>query len=73
MVTVALAVTVVVLVRDRMLAWLILPWVALMVISSDLIWAFGNNALRVAAPLWTLGVLGLGTYVARTSRRNLPV
>ena len=73
MLTMVLAATVVVLVRDRILAWLVLPWIALLIISSDLIWAFGNNALRVAAPLWTLGVLGLGTYVARTSRRNLPV
>lgn len=67
------AVAAVVLLRDRQWAWLVLPWAALLVISSDLVWAFGNNALRVAAPLWTFGVLGLGTYVAKTSRRNLPV
>ncbi len=67
------ALVAVVLLRDRRWAWLVMPWVALLVISSDLVWAFGNNALRVAAPLWTFAVLGLGAYVAKTSRRNLPV
>ncbi len=68
-----IAITAVVLKKDRIMAWLIMPWVGLMLVSSDEVWAFGNNALRVAAPLWTLGVLGLGAYFARTSRKNLPV
>ena len=75
--TVAMIVT-----RHRLLAWLTLPWLAIALTSSELVWRDGNNAARAFAALWTLGVLGIALNVeqrtpsdpqARTSRRNLPV
>lgn len=58
----------------REVKWLLAGWIAVAVLSSELVWEFGNNTLRVFAPLWTLGVVALGSYLAtRSSRRNLPV
>lgn len=43
----------------RLLAWLVTPWLIVAVVSSDLVWNIGNNAIRAFAPLFTLGLTGL--------------
>ncbi|MFQ5968588.1 MAG: hypothetical protein ACE5MI_13425 [Acidimicrobiia bacterium] len=66
--------------REPALRWLILPWLGVAAAASSVIWGGGNNAVRVFAPLWTLGFLAMATRKAvvspelqRTSLRNLPV
>lgn len=46
-------------VRSSLLRWLTWPWVILAVISSTWVWDFGNNSLRVFAPLLVFSVLGI--------------
>ena len=59
---------------NRLLRWLLIGWVGVGLISSQFVWEFGNNALRVLAPLWTLAALAAAVYSASNrSRRNLPV
>ena len=56
------------------LRWLLVGWVAIGLLSSSLVWEFGNNALRVLAPLWTIGAVAAAVYFSSSmSRRNLPV
>ncbi len=43
--------------RNRIWKWLMLPWVLIGLVSSRWVWGVGNNALRVLAPLLTLGIL----------------
>lgn len=60
--------------RHRLLRIMLIGWVALGVVSSDLIWVFGNNALRVLAPLWSIAAVAAAVYFSSsTSRKNLPV
>ena len=60
--------------RHPLLRLLLLAWVGLGLVSSELIWKFGNNAMRVMAPLWTVAALAAAVYVSSSkSRRNLPV
>ncbi|NNC93903.1 MAG: hypothetical protein HKN80_15575 [Acidimicrobiia bacterium] len=60
--------------RDRLLRILLVTWVALGAISSDLIWVFGNNVLRVLAPLWAIAAVAAAVYFSSNrSRKNLPV
>lgn len=54
--------------RHPLVRLAILPWLALAVVSSDLVWGDGNNAARVFAPLWALGVLGIGTLSGREAQ-----
>ena len=54
---------VVVATRKRLLAFLTLPWVAVALVSSTVVWGDGNNAVRVFAPLWLLAWLGAGWLV----------
>ncbi len=53
------------------------PWLAMAVLTSEVVWRDGNNAIRVFAPILTLGVLGAlpnpEVQPDRTSRKNLPV
>ncbi len=59
---------------NRLLRWLLIGWVGVGLISSQFVWEFGNNALRVLAPLWTLAALAAAAYFSSNrSRRNLPV
>ncbi|NNF10955.1 MAG: hypothetical protein HKN74_11770 [Acidimicrobiia bacterium] len=61
-------------VGDRLLSWLLAAWVGVGVISSEFVWEFGNNTLRVLAPLWALAAVAASVYLSsRRSRRNLPV
>lgn len=54
--------------------WLLGAWILIALVSSEFVWEYGNNTLRVLAPLWTLGVVTLGLYLStRRSRKNLPV
>lgn len=57
------ATSVAVLVRNRLLTWLAMPWVAVALISSEVVWADGNNAVRVFAPLWLVAWLGAAIWV----------
>jgi len=60
--------------RDRLLRWTLLAWVGVGLISSEFVWEFGNNTLRVLAPLWSLVAVAGAVYLSsRRSRRNLPV
>lgn len=60
--------------RSRLLRWLLLAWLGLGLSSSELVWEFGNNTLRVLAPLWSLVAVAGSLYLSsRRSRRNLPV
>jgi hypothetical protein len=60
--------------RHPLLRLLLVAWVGLGLISSELIWKFGNNAMRVMAPLWTVAALAAALYLSSSrSRRNLPV
>ena len=45
----------------RLLKWLVTPWLLIALVSSDLVWNFGNNAIRALAPIFTLGLTGLFT------------
>lgn len=57
-----LVASVVTLVRGpRLLAWLTGPWLLVAIVSSDLVWNVGNNAIRAFAPLFTLGLIGITT------------
>ncbi len=59
---------------DRLLRWLLLAWVGVALISSQFVWEFGNNTLRVLAPLWSVAAVAAAVYVSSSrSRRNLPV
>ena len=61
-------------VGDRLLGWLLAAWVGVGVISSGFVWEFGNNTLRVLAPLWSLSAVAASVYFSRSrSRKNLPV
>jgi len=51
LVSVVVAITAVMAVRDRLLSWLAAPWVVLAVVSGTNVWQFGNSAIRVFAPL----------------------
>ncbi len=51
------------LTRHRLLIWLTLPWVAVALVSSPVVWGDGNNAVRAFAPLWLCAVLGAGIWV----------
>lgn len=44
-------------VRRRLWAWLTLPWVVVGLVASHWVWDFGNNAVRVLAPLLTIVAL----------------
>jgi hypothetical protein len=60
--------------RNRLLRVLLVAWVSLGAISSELIWVFGNNALRVLAPLWAIVAVAAAVYFSSSrSRKNLPV
>ena len=60
--------------RDRLLRRLLAAWVGVALISSQYVWEFGNNTLRVLAPLWALSAVAAAVYRSTsTSRRNLPV
>lgn len=45
--------------RRELWRWLIWPWIGVALISSRFIWIFGNNSIRVFAPLIVLTVLAL--------------
>lgn len=56
--------------------YLILPWIFLALVSSHWVWDFGNNSLRVVAPLLTFAILCLADKrptQAKSSLKNLPV
>lgn len=53
----------VVLGRYRLLTWLALPWIAVALVSSEVVWGDGNNAVRAFAPLWLLALLGAAIWV----------
>lgn len=62
------------LTSHSVLRWLLLAWVGVGLISSEFVWEFGNNTLRVLAPLWALvAVAGAAYFSSKRSRRNLPV
>ncbi|MGI9647751.1 MAG: hypothetical protein ACR2OI_04455, partial [Acidimicrobiia bacterium] len=59
---------------ERLLRWTLLAWVGVGLISSEFVWEFGNNTLRVLAPLWSLAAVAGAVYLSsKRSRRNLPV
>lgn len=45
--------------RRHLWTWLVAPWLLIAVVASTAVWQFGNNAIRVFAPILTLGILGL--------------
>ena len=49
--------------QNRLVTALGVPWVLVAITSSAVVWDNGNNALRVLAPCWVLGVLGLAMRV----------
>jgi len=61
----------VVVTRNRLLAWLTIPWVVLALVSSTNVWQYGNNAVRVFAPLWTLAWCALALLVGRPRRKRV--
>ncbi len=62
------------LTKDHLVRRLLLAWVGVALISSEFVWEFGNNTLRVLAPLWSLVAVAGAVYLASSmSRRNLPV
>ncbi len=40
--------------RSALLRWLLAPWILMAAVSSDWVWAVGNNVVRVFAPLVAL-------------------
>lgn len=59
---------------ERLLRWTLLAWVGVGLISSEFVWEFGNNTLRVLAPLWSMAAVAGAVYLSsKRSRRNLPV
>jgi hypothetical protein len=59
---------------EHLLRWTLLAWVGVGLISSEFVWEFGNNTLRVLAPLWSLAAVAGAVYLSsKRSRRNLPV
>lgn len=76
------ATSVVFVVRHRLISWLTIPWILVALVSSVVVWADGNNAVRAFAPLWLLAWLGAAWWVQSRSaaadqpsisRKNLPV
>ncbi len=66
-----LAIVVLYFVRSSFLNWMTLPWVILALISSEWVWKFGNNSLRVFAPLIAFSALGLAILAeSRSSVRT---
>ena len=55
-------------VRSALLRWLTWPWVLVAVLSSTWVWDFGNNSLRVLAPLIVFGVLGIAAMAGKAER-----
>ena len=53
--------------RDRLLTWLSLPWVGLAIVTSEIVW--WRDAFRAFAPLWLFTILGLGVFFARQEAR----
>jgi hypothetical protein len=51
-------VVIVLVTRHRLIGWLTVPWVAIALVSSVVVWGDGNNAVRAFAPLWLLAWLG---------------
>lgn len=45
--------------RSSLLLSFTLPWIAVALLSSAVVWGDGNNALRVFSVLWVFGILGL--------------
>jgi len=60
------------LVAGSLLRWLTWPWVALALVSSAWVWAVGNNAARVFAPVWILVALSFGVWL-ESRRTGLPL
>lgn len=57
----------------RLMAWLVGPWLLVAILSADLVWNVGNNAIRAFAPLFTLGLIGvIKTGRAGISERSSP-
>ena len=52
-------------VRNRLLTWLTIPWVSVAVVSSAVVWAGANNAVRAFAPAWLLGWLSWAVFAQR--------
>ncbi len=60
--------------RDRLLRLLLGSWVLVGLVSSELVWQYGNNTLRALAPLWSLSAVAAAVYFSSNrSRKNLPV
>jgi hypothetical protein len=54
----------------RLLAWLVGPWLLVAILSADLVWNVGNNAIRAFAPLFTLGLIAVTTVVHMGGSRS---
>lgn len=48
--------------------WHILPWLAVAILSSSVVWRGSNNALRAFAPIFYFAVLGLGQLIEARTR-----
>lgn len=69
---VAMAVALVGLVRSRSaILWATAaPWLLTAVFSSSEVWRGGNNAVRVYAILWTIGILGIAVSLESTDHHQ---
>jgi hypothetical protein len=62
------------LAADSLLRWLTWPWVILALVSSSWVWAVGNNAARVFAPVWIFVAMSFGVWLeSRRTGRPLSV
>lgn len=66
---VALAVAGVLAARRYDLTALTVPWIAVAVVSTSVVWERGNNAVRVLAPCLLLGVVGVAVGLHGRRRR----
>ena len=55
---------------DRIWHWVIWPWMAVALLSARFVWIFGNNAIRVFAPLVVLVVIALVDAPASNPARS---
>ena len=62
--SVLVAVVGVAVARHRVVSALTIPWIAIALSTGAAIWMDGNNAVRVFAPCWLLGFVGIAHAVA---------
>lgn len=68
--TVAAAIAVTIVTRQRLLHYLAMPWLVMAPFLSHLVWETGSNAIRVLLPLWIVAMFGIDEWLVRVNTRR---